>query len=320
MTAGKYACYGEDASVDSLRQEGDMNGFFKWLGIGFGGLVGLLATFGLVTVISTESRINKVYDIPMEDISSTEADVDRGAHLVSIYCVDCHGRDLGGTEFINEMPLAIIPATNLTSGEGGAGQTFSDADFERALRHGVGSDGRGLWIMPSNEFNHFSDDDVAAIIAYLRSIEPVNSTWDEPQAGPLGRILVTLGAVPLLAVENIAHNEPHVASMEPAVTADYGEYLAIPCTGCHQHDFGGGPMPGEPPDSLPAANLTPAGSGLGGWSEEDFLRSMQQGIRPDGSAIDPSMPWPQFSATMTEDELRAIWLYLESLPPVATES
>lgn len=298
-----------------------MQRILKTIGIVLGGLAGLILVLAAFVYISSQSRVNRAYDIPAEDISSAGADVQRGAHLVSIYCADCHGRDLGGTEFVNEMPLAIIPAANLTSGEGGAAQTFSDADFERALRHGIGPDGKGLWIMPSGEFSHFSDEDVAAIIAYLRSIEPVDRTWDEPQAGPLGRLLVTLGAVPLLAVENIDHAQPHVARVEPAVTASYGEYLAIPCTGCHHPDYAGGPLPGEEPGALPAANLTPDdATGLGTWSEEDFLKAIQQGIRPDGTALDPAMPWPVLSATMTEDELRAIWLYLESLPPVDTST
>jgi cytochrome c553 len=298
-----------------------MKTVLKWIGIVLGAVVGLVVVFAAYVFISTQGRAKKVYDIPMEDISSAGADVSRGEHLVSLYCADCHGADLGGQELVNDPALAVVYTENLTSGEGGAGQTFSDADFERAIRHGLRPDGKSLWIMPAEEFSHFSDEDVAAIIAYLRSVEPVDNVLPEPQAGPMGRLLVALGQIPLFPVELIDHNQPHVVSIEPAVTAEYGEYLAIPCTGCHHPDFAGGPLPGEPPDAVQAANLTPdMATGLGTWTEQDFLNAIQQGIEPDGKPLDTMMPWQAFSTTMSEDELRAIWLFLQSLPPVDTSA
>ena len=70
-----------------------------------------------------------------------------------------------------------------------------------------------------------------------------------------------------------------------------------------------------PPDLPLASNLTPAG--LGAWTEADFVRALREGRRPDGSAINEFMPWRGYGA-MTDSELRALWLYLRSVPPRAT--
>lgn len=70
-----------------------------------------------------------------------------------------------------------LPAPNLTAGKGGIGATYTDADWERAIRHGIGGDNRVLAIMPSNYFSHYSDADLAAVIAYLKTFPPVDSDF-----------------------------------------------------------------------------------------------------------------------------------------------
>jgi hypothetical protein len=88
--------------------------------------------------------------------------------------------------------------------------------------------------------------------------------------------------------------------------------LAAGCTGCHGSDYSGGPIPGAPPDTVPASNITPGGE-LAGWSESDFIQAMRTGVTPDGQEMDPFMPWKNISK-MTDDELKALWMYLQSLP------
>lgn len=98
------------------------------------------------------------------------------------------------------------------------------------------------------------------------------------------------------------------------VSVAYGRYLAAGCTGCHGLGYSGGPIPGAPPSFPPAANLTPDNaSGLGRWSEADFLRALREGVRPDGSTINPVMPWKNF-ARMSDTELKALYLFLQQVP------
>jgi cytochrome c553 len=98
----------------------------------------------------------------------------------------------------------------------------------------------------------------------------------------------------------------------------YGKYLAVTCTGCHGEGLSGGAIPGTPPDWPPAANLTPdEATGLGGWTEADFFRALREGKRPDGTDLQGDfMPW-KLTAKMTDDEIRALWMYLQTLPAKA---
>jgi mono/diheme cytochrome c family protein len=134
----------------------------------------------------------------------------------------------------------------------------------------------------------------------------------ENKVGPLARILFLAGQLPLLPAELIDHEAPRAAAPQPAVTVEYGEYLAITCQGCHQPDFAGGPIPGASPDSPQAANLTPGGE-LSSWTEADFIGTFCSGVAPGGRKLDALMPAAQF-AKMTDDELKAIWLFLQNLP------
>lgn len=90
--------------------------------------------------------------------------------------------------------------------------------------------------------------------------------------------------------------------------------LTAGCSGCHQADYAGGPVPGSPPDAPQAANLTPAGS-LAGWTTDDFIQTLRTGVRPNGAPLMGDMPWQAYGK-MTDDELTAIFMFLQTLPPV----
>lgn len=295
-----------------------MKKFLKWLGIIIGGLVGLLLlALGTIYVIS-EVRINKAYDITPEAVSiPTDAEaIAEGQRLFSIRgCLDCHKADGGGGEFINDPLLGRISASNLTTGQGGVGGGYGDSDWVRAIRHGVGLDGKPLWVMPSQEFNVINDRDLGAIIAYIKSLPPVDREKSPDSLGPLGRILLVTDQIPVLPVEFIVHDAPWPVTVEVAVTKEYGAYQAQTCTGCHGATLSGGPIPGVPAEPPYPANLTPdAETGLGHWAEADFFRAIRTGQRPDGTSLNPqNMPWPLF-AQMTDTELSAVWLYLQSIP------
>jgi len=289
-----------------------MRKVWKWIAIILGGLIGLLLLAAVFVTISSSSRVNRKYDIAPDDVTvhNNEEVLARGQHLVEIGCTDCHGADLSGKAVINEAPVASIFASNLTAGQGGIGESYSDVDWIRAIRHGVGPDGKPLLVMPSQVYYYYSDDDVAAIVAYAKSVAPVNNELPPRQLGPVGRTLFTAGMLPAPAAELVDHTASRPPAPEPGVTAAYGEYIAgRGCADCHGANFAGSSVPG----GLPAPNLTPAGN-LANWSEDDFIATIRSGFTPEGHQLDSKeMPWPTYSL-MTDEELQAVWLFLQELP------
>jgi mono/diheme cytochrome c family protein len=287
----------------------------KWIGILLGLLVGILVLVVAAVFLITNARINKSYDISLEEIAvptGAEA-ITNGEHIATIRaCNGCHGPNLGGDTLIEDPMVGGYYPPNLTTGQGGRLSVYSNAQIARAVRHGVGYDDKPLLLMPAHEFSVLSDEDVGAIIAYIRAQPPVDNVLPESKPGPLARVLFLTGDLPLLPVELIDHESPRPPAPEPGVTVEYGEYLAVVCQGCHQADYAGGPIPGAPPDAPPALNLTPGGE-LAGWTEADFIATIRTGVTPGGRVLDPSMPAGQFTA-MTDDELKAIFLFLQSLP------
>lgn len=216
--------------------------------------------------------------------------------------------------------IGRLVASNLTAGPGGIGATYSDADWIRAIRHGVGPNRRGLLIMPADEFNQLSDADLASLLQYLKSVPKVASALPASTVSAIGRVLITLDrAIPILPAETIDHVAPRPAAPPVGVTVDYGRYLATSCLTCHGAGLAGGKIPGVPPDWPPASNLTPwAGAAIARWSQPEFVRTMRTGETPEGRSLARRyMPW-QVLGQMTDDELQALWLYLRSLPAKAS--
>ncbi|HEX6090936.1 MAG TPA: c-type cytochrome [Gemmatimonadales bacterium] len=293
----------------------------RGLGIGLGALIGLLVLGAAVVYGVSSSRLSKQYEVEPEPVtlSSDSAVVARGRHLAEsrLGCADCHAPDLGGKVMIESPAFGRIVAPNLTSGQGGVGGGYTDADWVRAVRHGVAADGRGLVIMPSAEFHRLSREDLVAVLSYARQVPPVERSLPESKLGPVARAMLAFSAE-ALPVRTLDHEAPFPASPVEGVSVEYGAYLAgtSGCRGCHGPDLSGAPS--HEPGGVPAANLTPAGRS-GQWSEAEFIRAMREGKRPDGSDISPAMPW-QAMGRMTDVELRAIFAYLRSLPPVVSES
>ena len=244
------------------------------------------------------------------------AAIEHGRHIGTTRgCTDCHTSNLGGQLIINAPPIAQIAAPNLTRGSGSVTAAFRVVDWERAIRHGLRPDGRALLLMPSDEMSGLSDADTADLIAWLRQVPAVDRPTQPNSIGPVGRALLAFGKLPLIAAMRINQHASHIASITPAVTADYGRYLAQGCAGCHGAHLSGGTIPGMPPDTPKAANLTPDPvTGLGKWSKVDFYRVVREGHKPDGSAVNPFMPWKAIG-TSSDAELDAIWAYLQSVPP-----
>lgn len=295
-----------------------MQKFIKWFGIGALTVV-VLMLIGIGFVYWKSSRvIDKAYpatdfslDLPPADSTALA----RGRHLaVTRGCVECHGPDLAGVPLVDAMPMAYVPSSNLTPA--GVGATYSDSDWIRAIRHGIGPDGKSFWVMPSSAYTRLSPSDLSSLIAYLRSLDPVERTFPPKQFGPIGRMLIARGEMKLTA-EKVDHDLPFRAAPPAGPTADYGEYVIYVCRHCHGADLNGGLIEG-PPGSPPSANLTPSEEGIAHYGEGDLLRALREGRRPDGTELDAqAMPWQAFSA-MTDTEIEAMWAYLQTLDPLPT--
>ena len=294
-----------------------MKRLLKWLGIGLACLLGILLLSGAVVYGLTEKRLRKSYAVDPQPVSipTDAAGIARGKRVATIRgCVECHTPTLGGQVFIDEPPIGLLYASNLTRGRGGIGAQYTDQDWVRAIRHGVGPDRKPLLFMPSHEYHVLSDADLGALIAYLKSAPPVDRVPTKNTVGPIGRVLFLKGDLPLVPAERIDHAAQRPPPPAPGPTVAYGAYLATTCTGCHGDGLSGGKIPGTPPDFAIPPNITadPA-TGIGKWTERDFVTAMRNGIRPDGRRLEPDMPWPLFSQ-MTDEELRALWLHLRAVP------
>jgi mono/diheme cytochrome c family protein len=289
----------------------------KWIGIVVGGLLGLLVLVIIAANVLAAARMNRQYDVAaqMVPIPSDEASLARGKHLVEVVstCSGCHGPDLSGTSFLDDPAIGSLAASNLTSGRGGVGTFYTDADWVRALTHGVAPDGRMLLIMPSQNFRHYSDEDLGAMIAYLKSVPPVDREFPDRRLSLMGSTFFGLGFFGQVPAEMIDHAGRRPAAPPSGATVEYGAHLVTvsSCRDCHAENLAGGsPAPGEPWGS----NLTPGGN-LGSWSEAEFITSIRTGMTPSGRALIPNMPWQAYRH-MTDEELQAIYRYLSSLDPL----
>ena len=266
-----------------------------------------------VFLLAHGSPRNRIYR-PPEDHIPIPADagsIARGKHLVEAVavCTICHADNLGGKLAFEDNFLGRGYTANLTSGRGGVGRTYSTADWVRSIRYGVRPDARGIIFMPSDYFNRISDADLGAMIAYLKSLLPVDNERTAVEINPAARLMIDLGMFgDVIRAARIDFHAPR-----PPPPSDPGAYLVTlgGCTFCHgPHLTGGqGPEPGAPT----GPDLTASGP-LSRWSLLDFVATMRNGVDPAGHPIEPKyMPWLGYR-NMTDDELRSIWLYLRSLP------
>jgi len=282
-------------------------------------LIGVIAVSAAAVYLVSNAKLNRTFSVSPRAIPiPTDAPaLTRGRHIAMTRgCVDCHGQDFGGAKVFDDGAMGRVYGPNLTPGHGSLVKTFTDTDWIRAIRHGVAPDGRALFIMPCDEYAHFSDEDLGCVIAFMKSLAPVDRERPAAHYGPVTRVLLTVGKMKLAAAK-IDHARIQPASIAKAPTRDYGRYLANGCVGCHGPNFSGGKIDIGPPDWPPARNLTPDPSGdFASWTEADFVRAIREAKRPDGSTLNPVMP--RGFGGMDDTELKALYAFFKSLPPVPT--
>jgi mono/diheme cytochrome c family protein len=248
-------------------------------------------------------------------VAGTAEQIARGEYLVNISCINCHsaatpdGMPSGGHPMSGGYNLldaegfgfiGDIVTENLTPGGKLAG--YSDGEIFRALRKSIDQKGRKLNAMAFMPYGQLSDDDIQAIIAYLRSLEPVET------AGFTGDNLNFIGAL-IMGAGLFGKNAPPapdaITAPPPGVTAEYGKYVASfgECRGCHGTDMLGAEanliFPVIPNPRPFVATLT----------QEQFVEMMRTGVKPTGTPFAQNMPWMN-AAKMTDEDLAAIYAYL----------
>ena len=296
-----------------------MRKVFPIIGIVLGSLIGLILVTAVVLYFIGDARLSKTYNIPASDITlpSAAASIELGKHRAEILCEGCHGADLSGKDNWFDSPaLGNIDSANLTSGKGGVGGQFTTEDYVRAIRHGIDPAGKPIFMIAVPSTAHLSDEDLGAIIAYLKTIPPVDHTVRPRYFTPLAKILLAAGMLGKLPAEAVSH-DVHVTAPARGATPEYGGYLVNTndCRVCHGQSLNGGPYP-DPTIKKISPNLTPGGE-LGFWTEEQFLTTIRTGKTPGGHELNPDfMPWKNYQL-FQDDELKAIWLYLKSLPKLS---
>lgn len=277
-----------------------MKKFIQWTAIVLGGLFVLIAIAGLALYSVGMKKLNQTNpNIAVETVNiPTDADaVARGKHVASIWaCTRCHGEDLSGTMITNDPLAGLVPlfgtitASNLTSGKGGIATSYTGTDWVRAIRHGVLPGGHVEALMFN--YSSMSDQDLGDLIAYLKQVPPIDTNYPEMSDGPVLPIVAAAGLLPP-AADKIDHDAARPADPTPGATAVYGEYLSAVCVACHGNSIG---------------------YAVNRWEQQEFIRTFQTGVLPDGKPFGPTMSSNTFRQ-MTDTELNALWLYFTSDKP-----
>ena len=315
-----------------------MKKLFLILGIVF--LVVLVAIGGALTYVST--ALPDVGDAPDLKVDYTPERIERGKYLANAVnvCMDCHStRDWtkfsapikpgttgqGGERFDHSMGFpGVYYSKNITP----AGiSRYTDGELYRVITSGVNKDGRAMFpVMPYPYYGNMDEEDIYSLIAYLRSLEPIeNPVPDSESDFPMNFILNTIPAKP-----------NHTKRPDPSDVVAYGGYMinAAACVECHtpveqgqiiqDQAFGGGREFFMPDGSvLRTPNITPdEETGIGSWTREAFVARFK--LYADSSYVLPTvqpgdfnsiMPWTMY-CNMTEDDLSAIYAYLRTVKPV----
>lgn len=294
---------------------------FQWIGFIAAILFATLVVANLGLYALGEARLKKTYTIP-EEVPSFPRDAASLAEGRRIFqyrgCEACHGEQLQGLVYLDNPAIGQVITPNLTNGAGGIGSQRSDAELARAIRHGVRPDGTPLLFMPSTEFYYLNDEDLGKVLAYIRSAPPVENEMPASRLSFTGRVVMSIAReITFLPAELIPHNAPRPIAPQPGITTEYGEYLALSCKVCHGLTLSGGNISGFPPEWPSAPNLTTGQGGrLPDWKEEGFIELIRTGKKHGRFLSTAYMPWQSYQF-MTDEELRAVYFYLISLPPKA---
>ncbi|AGW89087.1 cytochrome C [Ralstonia pickettii DTP0602] len=290
--------------------------FLRVAALGLAGTAVVVAAVAYAAVWVGERKAARIVPVKVTPVAVREdaAAIAHGKYLYeSRGCMECHGAGAGGKQVFDDPSGLSVRAPDLTQGNPDIAG-YRNVDWVRSIRHGVAPSGRPLLIMPSEDYNRLSDEDLGALVGYLRSLPPGMGAPADIRLPWMVRALYGVGVV-RDAASKIDHSLPAQPAMVPTASAQYGGYVANACLGCHGHDFSGGKIPGAPPDWPPAADLRPvSGGAMSRYGQASaFIEMMRSGKRPDGTQLSRVMPFDSFGR-MNDTELTALYLYLAGMP------
>jgi mono/diheme cytochrome c family protein len=291
----------------------------KWIGIVAGALASLLILSALTLYGMGQMRLNKKYEVParMVAIPDEKDALSEGKRIFQYRgCEACHGEQLQGLIYLDNPAIGKVITPNLTNGRGGIGGQRTNEDLIRDITQGVRPNGTALLFMPSTEFYYLGNADLGKVLAYIRSVLPVDNEMSPSSLSFTGFIVMNVvKTITFLPAEIIPHDVPPPPAPEPLVNVKYGEYLSLSCKVCHGLSLAGGEIPGFPAEWPAAPNLTPgSGSRLPSWREAGFIEIIHNGEKHGRRINSNYMPWKSYRH-LSDDELRAVYMYLMSLPP-----
>lgn len=277
-------------------------------------LVALIAAAIFAGLQLGERRMQRTVSVPplALELRNDPATLDRGKYLYSSRgCVDCHGANGAGRVFAQDANGLKLAGSNISPGPGSVVARYTAADWERTLRHGVKPDGRPIMVMPSEDYNRLTNDDLVALVAHVRQLAPATGGAAVVDLPLPARVLYGFGLIKDAAAK-IDHALPPATPVPEGVTVAHGAYVANMCLGCHGPQLAGGKIPGGPPDWPAAADLRP-GPAMARYADPQvFARMFKTGKRPDGSGIQV-MPFESLRE-ISDTDVQALHLYLRSLP------
>lgn len=301
------------------------NTLLRWVGAVLAGALALIVVGVLGLALKSYYLLNEQHNVPVATVTvaGTREQLARGEQLAHL-CINCHSPNgelpLAGADFVTRFdmpPMGTLYAPNLTPG--GDIDDWTDGEVIRAIREGVHRDGRSLLIMPSNVGRNFSDEDVQALVAYLRSQPATGGPTPRNQLNLLGALFLNLADL-----RTVQAPVGQVTAPQAEDTLAYGRYMVdiIGCRDCHGEQLQGKADNGQP-GPPPGPNLTRI---VPGWTEAEFMTFFNTGRMPNGAMVPmeelssgyatPRMPWNEVRASTTDDELKAMYAYLSSLPAV----
>jgi mono/diheme cytochrome c family protein len=285
-------------------------GFIKWGGTGLATLLSAVVTLiSLITANGLFKLHARSAPAPVTKVEGTPEQIQRGKAISDGFCSACHSKTgtLTGGLDIGEhfpMPIGSFVSSNLTPV--GQVSNWSDGDIFRAIRNSVDPNGRWLIIMSYTNSGKLSDEDIRAVIAYIRSLPAIGKPTDNPpdHLNLLGIAMLGAGMLPMGKPVSISP----ITAPPAGSTLLYGEYILSyqDCRACHGAKLTGG-VPGQLGPIGPDLNL------VKGWKLEQFIATMRTGVDPDGHELSKEMPW-QPIGRMSDEELSAVYQYLTHLP------